>query len=109
MSTGVFMSPTLIAAIVAGGVLLLIILRSLYLIGPTQVGLVNKRVSARGLHNDDPIAFKGEAGFQGQASLEGHAKDAGDPVAALPTEMPMGMPTELPVESASTAPPEPPS
>jgi type IV secretion system protein VirD4 len=49
------------------------------------------------------IKLEGEAGFQGQTSLEGQAKDAVDPVAALPTEMP----TELPVESASTVQPDP--
>ncbi len=65
------MSPTVIAAIVAGSVLLLLILRSLYLIGPTQVGLVNKRISVRGLHNDDPIAFRGEAGFQAKLLMPG--------------------------------------
>jgi len=47
----------LIAAIV-------IILKSLKSIGPTEIGLVNKRFSISKLSDDNPIAFNGEAGYQ---------------------------------------------
>jgi len=39
-------------------------LLSIQVIGPTQVGLVQKRVSFRKLPDDNPIAFHGEAGYQ---------------------------------------------
>ncbi|MEO6469161.1 MAG: hypothetical protein ABIP21_08675, partial [Acidimicrobiia bacterium] len=38
--------------------------KSVHLIGPAQVGLVNKRFSFRKLPSDNPIAFRGEAGYQ---------------------------------------------
>jgi hypothetical protein len=37
---------------------------SVHLIGPTQVGLVNKRWSRRKLLGNSPVAFSGEAGYQ---------------------------------------------
>ena len=42
-------------------VLVLIILPSIRVIGPTEVGLVIKRFSVRKLSDDNPIAFRGEA------------------------------------------------
>jgi len=41
-----------------------IVYQSLHRIGPTEVGLVTKRYSSRKLHDDNPIAFNGEAGYQ---------------------------------------------
>ena len=41
-----------------------IILKSLKSIGPTEIGLVNKRFSISKLSDDNPIAFNGEAGYQ---------------------------------------------
>ncbi len=60
------MSSTLIAIVASvGGVfLLLVLLKSIRSIGPTDVGLVLKRVSFKRLRGDDPIAFHGEAGYQ---------------------------------------------
>jgi len=49
----------------------LIILASFHVIGPTQVGLVMKRASARRLTDDDPIAFRGEAGYQADLLMPG--------------------------------------
>jgi hypothetical protein len=43
---------------------LFVILKSIRSIGPTDVGLVLKRVSFKKLKGDNPIAFRGEAGFQ---------------------------------------------
>ncbi len=57
-------SVTLVVALVAGFLFLFVILKSIRSIGPTDVGLVLKRVSFRKLKGDDPIAFRGEAGYQ---------------------------------------------
>jgi regulator of protease activity HflC (stomatin/prohibitin superfamily) len=42
----------------------IIIFKSLKSIGPTEIGLVNKRFSFSKLSDDNPIAFNGEAGYQ---------------------------------------------
>ncbi len=55
-----------LVALVGGILLLIVLLRSIRSIGPTQVGLVLKRVSFRKLKGDDPIAFHGEAGYQAE-------------------------------------------
>jgi len=49
---------------------LLILLSSVYSIGPTQVGLVRKRFGAK-LPGDSPVAFKGEAGYQADMLMPG--------------------------------------
>src|SRR5690242_443586 len=41
-------------------------MNSITLIGPAEVGLVNKRFSFRKLPEDNPIAFRGEAGYQAE-------------------------------------------
>ena len=41
----------------------IIVLPSIRIIGPTEVGLVMKRFGSR-LPGDNPIAFHGEAGYQ---------------------------------------------
>ena len=43
---------------------LLVALRSIRKIGPTEVGLVTKKFSFKKLANDNPVAFNGEAGYQ---------------------------------------------
>ena len=40
-------------------------------IGPTEIGLVNKRLSVSKLADDNPIAFRGEAGYQEQLLMPG--------------------------------------
>ncbi len=50
--------------LVVGVLVLIVLLKSIRNIGPTEVGLVLKRVSFRKLRGDDPIAFRGEAGYQ---------------------------------------------
>ena len=40
-------------------------------IGPTEVGLATKRWSVRRLPDDNPIAFKGEAGYQADLLMPG--------------------------------------
>jgi regulator of protease activity HflC (stomatin/prohibitin superfamily) len=49
----------------------IVIINSITLIGPAQIGLVNKRFAAKKLANDDPIAFHGEAGYQAELLMPG--------------------------------------
>src|SRR5712671_4643812 len=58
--------PIVILAVV----LLAVLYMSLYLVGPTQVGLVLKRVGKR-LPDNNPIAFLGEAGYQAELLMPG--------------------------------------
>jgi len=46
-------------------------LLSLHRIGPTEVGLVTRRFSAQKLDDDNPIAFRGEAGYQSELLMPG--------------------------------------
>ena len=48
----------------------MMLLHSIYSIGPTQVGLVRKRFGAK-LPGDNPLAFRGEAGYQAQLLMPG--------------------------------------
>jgi hypothetical protein len=45
--------------------------RSLWTIGPTEVGLVRKRFSLKELSKGDPVAFGGEAGYQAELLMAG--------------------------------------
>ena len=68
------MTGLAIIGIVAGIVVtlaLIIIFKSITLIGPAQIGLVNKRFARKRLGDDDPIAFHGEAGYQAQLLMPG--------------------------------------
>jgi len=51
-------------------IVLVLLLKSIYSIGPTQVGLVRKRLGAK-LPGDNPIAFKREAGYQAELLMPG--------------------------------------
>src|SRR5437762_2702718 len=57
----------LVAAVVA---LLTLLLSSIYSIGPTEVGLVRKRFGGK-LPGDNPLAFRGEAGYQAEMLMPG--------------------------------------
>ena len=50
---------------------LFVIWRSLWTIGPTEVGLVRKRFSMRKNRNGGPVAFNGEAGYQADLLMAG--------------------------------------
>ena len=50
--------------------LAIIILPSIRIIGPTEVGLVTKRFSWCKLSEGNPIAFRGEAGYQADLLME---------------------------------------
>ena len=56
--------------LVAPAVVLIVLLLSIYSIGPTQIGLVRKRFGAK-LPGDNPLAFLGEAGYQAQLLMPG--------------------------------------
>ena len=49
---------------------LILLLKSIYSVGPTQVGLIRRRFGPR-LPGDNPIAFKGEAGYQADLLMPG--------------------------------------
>jgi hypothetical protein len=50
---------------------LIVILPSIRIIGPTEVGLVIKRFSRWKLPEDNPIAFRGESGYQADLLMPG--------------------------------------
>jgi hypothetical protein len=70
------MSETLISSLIPmlewfiGLLAAALLLASIYSIGPTQVGLVRKRIGSS-LPDDNPIAFKGEAGYQAELLMPG--------------------------------------
>jgi uncharacterized membrane protein YqiK len=51
-------------------IVLVLVLKSIYSIGPTQVGLVRKRLGNK-LPDDNPVAFNGEAGYQADLLMPG--------------------------------------
>jgi regulator of protease activity HflC (stomatin/prohibitin superfamily) len=70
------MSTFSMELLVAFGVLIavlavVVVARSVIVIGPSQVGLVVKRVSSRHNATDTPIAFDGEAGYQAELLMPG--------------------------------------
>jgi hypothetical protein len=52
-------------------VALILVIPSIRIIGPTEVGLVTKRFSNQKLPDDNPIAFEGEAGYQADLLMPG--------------------------------------
>ncbi len=69
-STAFFTSWWVLLSFIVLILFLIIIAKSIYSIGPTQVGLVRKRFGAK-LTGDNPIAFKGEAGYQAELLMPG--------------------------------------
>jgi uncharacterized membrane protein YqiK len=60
-----------IAVAVAAFLVLVVAFKSVHRIGPSEVGLVNKKLGFRKLHGDNPIAFRGEAGYQAELLMPG--------------------------------------
>jgi hypothetical protein len=60
-----------IAAAAVAIVVVLVVIKSLHLIGAAQVGLVSKRFALRKLSEDNPIAFRAEAGYQAVMLMPG--------------------------------------
>ncbi|MBN2162604.1 MAG: SPFH domain-containing protein [Pontiellaceae bacterium] len=52
-------------------ILAALVIPSISIIGPTQVGLVTRRFSFKRLSSDNPIAFRGEAGYQARLLMPG--------------------------------------
>jgi hypothetical protein len=50
--------------------LVALVFKSIYSIGPTQIGLVRKRLGAK-LPGNNPVAFNGEAGYQAELLMPG--------------------------------------
>lgn len=63
------MAVILIAAAIL--VLLILVLPSIRIIGPSEVGLITKHFAARKLSGDNPIALSGEAGYQADLLMPG--------------------------------------
>jgi hypothetical protein len=63
--------PVLKVVLAIATVLLGLVLPSIRLIGPTQVGLKVKRFSLKKLTDDSPLAFAGEAGYQADLLMPG--------------------------------------
>ena len=61
----------LIAIIVVVALVVIVVLKSFHSIGATEVGLVSKRFAFRKLTEDNPIAFRGEAGYQSTLLMPG--------------------------------------
>ncbi len=64
----------IVLLVCVSAVVLLVVLvatRSLHSIGPSEIGLVNKRLSRRSLEDGNPVAMRGEAGFQAQLLMPG--------------------------------------
>lgn len=49
----------------------LVISQSLHSIGPAEIGLVNKRLAFKSLDQGDPVALRGEAGYQAELLMPG--------------------------------------
>jgi uncharacterized membrane protein YqiK len=65
------MDARLVAAAVAALLVIIVVLKSVHRIGPAEVGLVNKKLGFRKLRGDNPIAFRGEAGYQAELLMPG--------------------------------------
>lgn len=61
----------LVLVVVVGLLALVVTARSVHRIGPTEVGLVTKRMGRRRLAEDNPVAFAGEAGYQADLLMPG--------------------------------------
>jgi regulator of protease activity HflC (stomatin/prohibitin superfamily) len=57
--------------IALAALIVILVVPSIRIIGPTEVGLVTKRFALRKLPDDNPIAFRGEAGYQADLLMPG--------------------------------------
>ncbi len=65
---GIIATVVLVALL---AIVLFAIYKSIHLIGPAQIGLVTKRFALKKLPDDNPIAFRGEAGYQARTLMPG--------------------------------------
>lgn len=66
-----WLSPTMLALYAGVAALALLILPSIRVIGPTEVGLVTKRFAFKDLKGHNPVALDGEAGHQAAMLMAG--------------------------------------
>ena len=64
-------AAVIVVVVIVAAFLVITFFKSLNVIGPTEVGLVTKRISFRKLPEDNPIAFRGEAGYQAELLTPG--------------------------------------
>jgi|GEM_PF-6589606 len=69
MSTVGIVLLVIVITLVVG--LVLVTVRSFHSIGPSEVGLVNKRLARRSLDEGNPVARNGEAGYQANLLMPG--------------------------------------
>src|ERR1035437_2032141 len=62
--------PLVIVIVVVAVLFVIAVFKSIYSIGPTQIGVVRKRLGAK-LPGNNPVAFKGEAGYQAELLMPG--------------------------------------
>jgi regulator of protease activity HflC (stomatin/prohibitin superfamily) len=65
------MAAELIVALVVAALVVIVVYKSFHSIGAAEVGLVAKRFAFRKLSDDNPIAFRGEAGYQANLLMPG--------------------------------------
>src|SRR4029078_12147089 len=65
------MGLDIIIVIFVPAIVVSIVWKSFHSIGAAQVGLVSKRFAFRKLSEDNPIAFRGEAGYQADMLMPG--------------------------------------
>jgi regulator of protease activity HflC (stomatin/prohibitin superfamily) len=65
------MGADLIVVIVVVALVVIVAWKSLHSIGAAEVGLVAKRFALRKLDEDNPVAFRGEAGYQARLLMPG--------------------------------------
>ena len=61
----------LVASLCLVAIIALVVARSLRVIGPAEIGLVNKRFARRSLADGNPVATNGEAGYQAELLMPG--------------------------------------
>jgi uncharacterized membrane protein YqiK len=61
----------LIIVVIVVVAILFVAWKSFHSVGATEVGLVGKRFAFRKLGEDNPIAFRGEAGYQATLLMPG--------------------------------------
>jgi len=64
-------NPWILLSTIVFLVLLIIVSKSFWTIGPMEIGLVRKRAGARRLKDNGPVAFNGEAGYQAELLMPG--------------------------------------
>lgn len=60
-----------VVGVLAAAAVVLVFLKSIRFISATEVGLVRKNFTLRKLENNNPVAFKGEAGYQATLLMPG--------------------------------------